>query len=279
MIMKNILLFTAMLMVFYLPKAQVGINTRIPNSSSILDIYATNKGVTFPNIALLSSTNGTSPILNPKESLLVYNTNSALSGGKGYYYWNAGAWEFIFNDLNSYNLQNLTKYYSAINNTTYNFTAPGNFYGNANHNIGENITLNGPWTEITDLTKTIIIDRSLNEIIFTINGMIQANNSVSNGDILSTIGIFIDNILVDIKPFNLKLTTNCSFRSFTLYGLTKNVAPGSHTVKFAIRNRTSSQNITLAFGGRNMNSLCNNILSDDESKISAVILINQPFNF
>lgn len=276
--MKNIYYLFTFFFSVYSVNAQVGINTTSPHASSTLEVYANNKGVSFPKVSLQSK-NDVTTIPNPKESLIIYNTNGSLAGGKGYYFWNGTSWDFIFDDMNAYNLQNMTKYYSAINNTTYSFTAPTNFYGNANHTLSESITDNGTWTVIDDLTKSILVDRPLNEIIFTITGMVQANNTTNNGSILTSMGIFIDDILVDIKPFDLKLADNCSFRSFKLYGYTKNVDAGTHTVKFAIRNRTSAQATTIAFGGRNTDSTCNNTLSNDEAKISSVILIHQPFNF
>lgn len=276
--MSKIYYFLIMYLSIHLWNAQVGINTKSPHSSAALEVYATNKGISFPKISLQSS-NDIRTIVNPKESLLVYNTNGALVGGKGFYFWNGKSWDFMFNDLNASNLQNLTKYYSATNNTTYNFTAPGNFYGNAAHTLKESITDKGIWTVITDLNKTITIDRSQNDIVFTITGMIQASNTINSGSVLTSIGIFIDDELVDIKPLDLRLADKCSYRSFKVYGYTQNVNKGSHNVKFAIRNRTSSQNTTVAFGGRNTSPSCSNTLTDDESKISSVILVNQPFNF
>lgn len=276
--MKKILYFLMVFILLNYSKAQVGINTTTPHSSSSIDIQATNKGVSFPQIFLKSKTDVTT-IPNPKESLLVYNTNDNLTGGKGLYFWNGKSWDFFFSDLNESNLKNLTKSYSVTNNTTYSLSAPANYYDNTNHSLQESIYADLCWTVLTDATKTIKIDRASNEIVFTITGMIQANNYNTGGSTLNVIGIFIDDKLVDIKPFDLKFSDRCAFRSFKVYGYTQNVAVGNHTVKFAIRNRSSSQDTTIAFGGRNNSSTCNNILTNDEAKISGVILVNQPFNF
>jgi hypothetical protein len=70
----------------------VGINTTSPNSSALLDVTATNKGVLLPQVALTGTTDATT-IVTPATSLLVYNTGNAgtppYDVTKGYYY-NAG---------------------------------------------------------------------------------------------------------------------------------------------------------------------------------------------
>ena len=78
--------------------AQAGMNSNTPDMSSVLDISATNKGLLPPRISLTSTTDGS--VVNggtPAEGLLVYNTNSSISGsgskGVGYYYWQKGLWK------------------------------------------------------------------------------------------------------------------------------------------------------------------------------------------
>lgn len=66
----------------------VGIGTAAPNASARLDVTSTNQGVLLPRVALTSLTDATT-IPSPATSLLVYNTNTALPYGAGYYY-NAG---------------------------------------------------------------------------------------------------------------------------------------------------------------------------------------------
>lgn len=58
-----------------------------PDASAMLEVASTTKGVLIPRVALVSVTNGSSPISNPANSLLVYNTNAGLTTGTGYYYW------------------------------------------------------------------------------------------------------------------------------------------------------------------------------------------------
>ena len=58
----------------------------VPDASAMLDISGPTKGLLIPRVALTSLTANASPITNPAESLLIYNTNAGLSGGAGYYY-------------------------------------------------------------------------------------------------------------------------------------------------------------------------------------------------
>lgn len=72
----------------------LGINTTgaIPDSSAMLDIISSNKGLLIPRVSL-TSTSDTTTITNPATSLLVYNTNALMtSGGLGFWYWNGTAW-------------------------------------------------------------------------------------------------------------------------------------------------------------------------------------------
>lgn len=69
--------------------AQVGINTTTPDSSSMLDISATNKGLLIPRISI-PNLNAASPVATPATSLIVYNTNSTT--GIGFYYWDGIKW-------------------------------------------------------------------------------------------------------------------------------------------------------------------------------------------
>ena len=74
--------------------AQVGIGTTTPNASAMLDITSTNKGLLIPRVALSNISNTTSPINNPVEGLMVWNTSNGTVGGtgKGFYYFNGSVW-------------------------------------------------------------------------------------------------------------------------------------------------------------------------------------------
>lgn len=276
--MKKLIYLFLLLFTFGL-NAQVGINTNTPDSSSIVDVFASDKGISFPKIALTGITDDVT-IPNPQISLIVFNTNDALVGGVGYYYWTGLKWDFLFTDLNGFLLDNLTKYYSKTNTVKQNFT-PAQFSNTLNP-IGSVLTGNN-WTVLDDLTMNVVVDRAVNQTIFTVTGMAQANNTSQGGAVQSVIGIFVDDILVDIKPVSTPMVENCSYRPFTVYGTTNNLSAGSHTVKIAIKNLTSSSNVNITWGGKNtVGTTCSgtsNHLNDFEARMSAVTLINQPFNF
>lgn len=63
--------------------AQLGINNPNPHPSALLDLAAPDKGILLPQVDLQTAT---FPPPGPAVSLLVYNTNNAYSGGRGYYY-------------------------------------------------------------------------------------------------------------------------------------------------------------------------------------------------
>jgi len=93
--MKN-LFFTLILTSFsvFTFAQNVGINTTgaTPNPSAALDIDYTNKGLLIPRVSLTSNTDIIT-IPAPATSLLVYNTNAAMtSGAIGYWYWDGAAW-------------------------------------------------------------------------------------------------------------------------------------------------------------------------------------------
>lgn len=255
--------------------AQVGINTQNPNPSSMLEIYSTNRGVSFPHVNL-QSYDSPNPIQSPKESLLVYNTNTSLAGNEGFYFWNGSKWDYMFNDLNEANLENQMKYYSATSSVGYDFTT-SQLYGTGNPSIGDALDTT-KWTVITALTKNILIDRSANEVLMNINGMLQANNTASSVGLFAAIGFFIDDKLVDVKPIYLDMEAPCRYRQFLIYGVSKNIPTGNHSVKFAIRNISGPTTTGIHFTYGKPNSNCST-LSDAETSISSTIIINQPYVF
>lgn len=261
--------------------AQIGINTRTPNASAALDVYSDNKGVSFPKISLQSYSDNSS-ISGPAESLLIYNINSSLLGKQGYYFWNGTKWDYFFTDLNEENLKNQTKNYSATSTNPYNFSrAASQFYGYTAHVSGE-VLNTAQWTVITDLTKTIVIDRPANDVLMNVSGMFQANNSNADNTsgIRSTIGFFVDDKLVDVKPMFMDFQSACSYRQYVINGNVKNLPVGNHTVKFAIRNISSPviTGLNVTYGAPN-SSCSPATLSTLEAAISGTIFINQPYAF
>lgn len=105
--MKKITLLAALLGSVYFSNAQIGINTSAPDSSAMLDIVATNKGVLIPRVSLSDTKTMLTGNTTQHESLLVYNTASAGTGEEavipGFYYWVplngtvAAHWERVVN--------------------------------------------------------------------------------------------------------------------------------------------------------------------------------------
>lgn len=114
--LKN-LIATVFLTLFSILKSQVGIGTETPNSSSILDISSTNKGVLLPRVSLTSA-NDSSTITNPAEGLIVWNTNASSNLPTGITYYSGNKW----NNYSSTSSNNP----SNSNNTTTNWETNGN---------------------------------------------------------------------------------------------------------------------------------------------------------
>ncbi|SHL83717.1 hypothetical protein SAMN05444484_102752 [Flavobacterium chilense] len=97
--------------------AQVGATNNSPDKTAILDLRKStsggaiaNKGLLIPQVSLVSLTSTLPIATTPATSLLVYNTNAAITGGKGYYYWESNTWKKLTNmeDLTGDNLGNHT---------------------------------------------------------------------------------------------------------------------------------------------------------------------------
>ena len=107
--MKNFYLAILSLAFSISTSAQVQVtNMTIPpaiSSSAMLQVDATNKGVSLPNVALAATTTAT--ITTPKDGLVVYNTsttttNPATDVTPGYYYWSANKWNPLGKMTDSY---------------------------------------------------------------------------------------------------------------------------------------------------------------------------------
>lgn len=85
--MKN---FTKIVFLFitHVVLSQVGINTTTPDSSSILDITSTEKGVLIPRMTAIERISISTPIA---EGLLVYQTDDV----EGFYFYDGSSWDRI----------------------------------------------------------------------------------------------------------------------------------------------------------------------------------------
>ena len=75
--------------------AQVGINTNSPNSSSVLDINSSNKGVLIPQYDLTVLNSTTTPVSNPADGLMIYNKGGLSAYPTGYYIWIRNQWQRV----------------------------------------------------------------------------------------------------------------------------------------------------------------------------------------
>ncbi|MDM1371180.1 hypothetical protein HX052_08635 [Myroides marinus] len=108
--MKRILLPVSLLLSGYLAYAQVGIGTKAPHISAVLDLKADDRGLLVPQVQLKSLSDGS--IVKggvPHLGLLVFNTTSNATLRPGFYYWgsdNSGdvrgnRWIAIGDDVNA----------------------------------------------------------------------------------------------------------------------------------------------------------------------------------
>ncbi|MBE4950794.1 hypothetical protein [Chryseobacterium culicis] len=91
--MKTYIYIVCMIIFGVCTRAQVGINTNTPNASSVLDINSSNKGVLFPQYDLVVLNSTSTPVANPTDGLIIYNSGGASTFPKGYYVWVRNQWQ------------------------------------------------------------------------------------------------------------------------------------------------------------------------------------------
>lgn len=104
----------------FITQAQTGIGTTTPDASAKLEVSATNKGFLPPRVAL-TATNVASPITNPANGLMVFNTVTAGTNPfqvvPGYYYWDATGLKWMSLSTTVGNVQNQAIFRSTSNTT------------------------------------------------------------------------------------------------------------------------------------------------------------------
>lgn len=83
----NFSIFLCVVQLSFAQNKSIGVNTSTPDESAILEILSNSKGLLIPRLSL-EAVNNASPVDNPANTLLVYNTNPNIIGGlgEGYYY-------------------------------------------------------------------------------------------------------------------------------------------------------------------------------------------------
>ncbi len=131
---KWLFLFTLFFISITSYAQSVGINTNgaAPDSSAMLDIKSNNKGVLLPRVLLTSLTDSIT-VRKPAVSLIVFNTNTTLPGGAGFYVWNGKSWDVIFSTANPF-IRGKNKFTTRVDGDTreylvhvpqgYNLTSP-----------------------------------------------------------------------------------------------------------------------------------------------------------
>jgi hypothetical protein len=285
--MKNIylrLLFFVLGSLVYAQSGSVGIGTNTPNESAILDMVSSNKGLMIPKVSL-NATNASDysfMATQPTISLLVFNTNAALPAGTGLYYWDGTKWVFYFNSANINLLLGITKYYSKIYpNTLFSFAYNSELSSVSSFVNGT--ALATPWIKIPETNDTpfnIVIDRVKNNTVITLTGMVQLRNTAAgeeNRNVNYGLGIFVDNQLISSKAVSLSTDTRCGYQEFTINGFVDDLSVGTHTITFGAMNRSGNAGSTSLYFGRQAGG-CEN-LSDDEVRISSVVLVSQPLPY
>lgn len=253
MMKKQILLVLTVL--YGLCTAQVGIGNNVTtfDDSEILKIDSQNKGVLLPNVSI-ADLNNPSPVTNPANSLIVYNTN--INTGKGFYYWLNNKWNPYLNNSNIY------KYLRIIRSETLTSTAGVNDSSpitGVSYDLGEAPAAHD-WQLIPGLTKQVSVFSPTNTISITGSGVAQVNSSASDNTFMSySIGLFVDNKLSAVRNFIISGNNDCLYNDFNVFFTVNNLTVGSnHVVELRETLRVkevTAQSIT--FGGKH--SSCSNL--------------------
>ncbi|WP_309609257.1 hypothetical protein [Flavobacterium sp.] len=209
----------------------VGIGTPAPDTSALLDVSSTNKGVSFPNINLLSETDAAT-IATPKVGLMVYNTNTTLPCGKGLYFNNGTAVAPVWScfskttrQLHAYDTAGRVAVTSAVNTLqpgcTINFTIPSG--------------------QIADIK---------------IDAVLGGTNTVTTAGIYNTFDtiVFVDGAFLPQGGFNRTSIVNSSaggnaFGSSTLSTIWSGVIAGAHTIQLFSSRSGGSGGSSVTLGG------------------------------
>ena len=128
----------------------VGINNTgvAPNSSAMLDVESSTKGMLIPRVALTGTTDATTITNGNVNSLLVFNTATVSDVTPGYYYWDATAnvWKSLGADADSNptnEIQSLSISGSTISlsNGGGSVTVPSSADNLGNHTATQNLDL------------------------------------------------------------------------------------------------------------------------------------------
>ncbi|MBN2662197.1 MAG: hypothetical protein JXR68_00990 [Bacteroidales bacterium] len=182
-------------LLFEITTAQnVGINTTgsAPNSSAMLDVSASNKGILIPRVAL-TGTNDVSTILSPALSLLIYNTSTVSDVSPGFYFWNGTKWATISSAINGNGATNHVSYWSDA--STISFDLNQFYWDPINNRLGIG---NSTPNQSLDITGNIRMSGNRSKLFF------QGDNSTT---LAGGLGLHATNSGIDVFMLPLNPST------------------------------------------------------------------------
>lgn len=222
----------------------VGIGTPAPDTSALLDVSSTNKGVSFPNINLLSETDAAT-IATPKVGLMVYNTNTTLPCGKGLYFNNGTV---------------AAPVWSCFSKTTRQYHA----YDTGGRAA---VTSNVP-TQQPGCTISVVIPTGQIADI-KIDAVLGATNSTTTAGLYSNVDVIavVDGAYLPKGGYNRITVLNSSagpngFNASTLSTVWSNVTAGTHTIQLFSARFTGTTSV-------NIGSDC--VVSSNCGEINAIV--------
>lgn len=193
--MKQVKMLIASLLVVcpYFVFSQIGAFTLSPSTSAELDLSSISKGILIPRITLSSSTTNPSPVNNPTEGLLIYNSGVNLQNG--FYYWTGSFWSLIKTN----NGNEIIGPSSSTNN------AAVRFNGTSGKSIQNSQVLISDNAEITNVNaiSTLGIKLSQNPA----NGKILLSDNSGNA-------IWASAPPIDVEENNIPITVNVNTLNF-----------------------------------------------------------------
>lgn len=207
--------------------AQVGIGTTTPDASASLDVTATDKGVSIPNVNLASETDA-AKIPNPKPGLMVYNINAALPCGIGLYFNNGTA---------------AAPVWSCFSKTTKEFHA---YNTNSRNNVNSaTLTLQPGCTINFTVPAGQIVDVKIHAVLG------GTNSSTSSGQysVFDTV-VYVDGAPLPQGGWNRTSIVNPgsntnSFNVCSIATVWSGVTSGAHTVQLFSSRPFGNSNVTL----------------------------------
>lgn len=226
-----------------LSTGEVGIGAS-PNNSAALDISASDKGVSFPNVNLLTVSDAAT-IASPVPGLMVYNTNTTLPCGAGLYFNNGTAAAPVWSCFTK-----TTQEYHAYN--TASFTVNAGVAGNLYAHPG--LTIN--FTVPVGQTVNVKIDARMGA------GLNHANNNNNYMGTYDTV-IFVDNVPLLLGGYNRTtiskgsqtVNANVAFNGNNISTIWENVGSGNHTIVLASGYVTGTSSVTIG-GDCSVSAIC-----------------------